>query len=355
MTTAAVSAEAKFSANFSLFNPDGLKVQFTIREDDQVKHFQLLQSQLDQLSRSGWRVTEPTGNTKQKLLHVVGWVLGEAEDKRAATFKPCVHLYAEYGEFKQATVYAEKLDELPIKIGAAKKWDGAAPDKASAAKRGVMNHCDFDVMLDPILQTDGNPKMNDKGFVQYKYGNVKGAAQTAPAANDGTDFTLADVEEQDPDLWKPNTYSKKPAAAAKPQAFVWPVSEEMLSIAAGVIQMNELQGDGAKLLTYITKQHHNSNGKRMSTSGTNKTTGKETGGQYGFIASLLDKRYGSNSHRMILSALCGEEITGDNAPGYAVKELIDWLAAPEESKVKLAALDQVVAFVKEVVKEVEEA
>lgn len=346
--------ESKFSANFSLFNSDGLKVQFTVREDDQVKHFQLLQSQLDQLSRAGWRVTEPTGNTKQKLLHVVGWVLGEAEDSRAAAFKPCVHLYAEYGKFKQATVYAEKLDELPIDISKARKWDGAAPDKDSAAKRGVMNTCSFDVMLDPILAPDGNPKTNDKGFTQYRYGNVKSAASAALAANDGTDFTLADVEEQDPDLWKPNTYSKKPAAA-KPQAFVWPVSDEMLSIAAGVIQMNELQGDGAKLLTYITKQHHNSNGKRMSTSGTNKTTGKETGGQYGFIASLLDKRYGSNSHRMILSALCGEEITGDNAPGYAVKELIDWLAAPEESKVKLAALDQVVAFVKEVVAEVEEA
>lgn len=349
--------ESKFSANFKLYNSDGLAVQFTVREDDQAKHFQLLQSQLEVLSRSGWRVTEPTGNTKQKLLHVVGWVLGEAEDRRSAGFRPCVHLYAGYGEFKQCTVYVEKLDELPIDISKARKWDGAAPDKASAAKRGVMNHCDFDVMLDPILQTDGNPKMNDKGFVQYKYGNVKGAASAAPAANDGTDFTLADVEEQNPDgdLWKPNTYSKKPAAAAKPQVFVWPVSDEMLSIAAGVIQMHELQGEGAKLLTYITKQHHNSNGKRMSTSSTNKTTGKETGGQYGFIASLLDKRYGSNSHRMILSALCGEEITGDNAPGFAVKELIDWLAAPEESKVKLAALDQVVAFVKELVAELEES
>jgi hypothetical protein len=346
--------ESKFSANFSLFNMDGLKVQFTVREDDQAKHFQLLQSQLDQLSRSGWRVTEPTGNTKQKLLHVVGWVLGEAEDKRAATFKPCVHLYAEYGEFKQATVYAEKLDELPIKIGAAKKWDGAAPDKASAAKRGVMNHCDFDVMLDPILAPDGNPKMNDKGFVQYKYGNVKGAAPAASAANDSTDFTLADVEEQDPDLWKPNTYSKKPTAAAKPQAFVWPVSEEMLSIAAGVIQMHELQGEGARLLTYVTGLHHNSKGK-MSVIGTNKVTAKETGGQYGFIVGLLDKRYGSSSHGMILSALCGEEITSANPPGFQVKELIDWLVAPEENKVKLAALDQVVAFVKEVVAEVEEA
>jgi len=349
MTTAAVSAEAKFSANFSLFNPDGLKVQFTVREDDQAKHFQLLQSQLDQLTRSGWRVTEPTGNTKQKLLHVVGWVLGEAEDKRAATFKPCVHLYAEYGEFKQCTVYVEKLDELPIDISKARKWDGAAPDKASAAKRGVMNHCDFDVMLDPILAPDGNPKMNDKGFVQYKYGNVKGAAPAAPAANDGTDFTLADVEEQDPDLWKPNSYSKKPAAA-KPQAFVWPTDSEMLGIAAGTIQMNELQGEGANILTYVTRLHHNSKGK-MTTSGTNKE-GRQTGGQYGFVSSLLDKRYGANSHRMILSALCGEEITGENPPGFAVKELIDWLLAPESSKAKLDALDQVEQFLRGVIVEV---
>jgi len=347
--------ESKFSANFSLFNSDGLKVQFTVREDDQAKHFQLLQSQLDQLSRAGWRVTEPTGNTKQKLLHVVGWVLGEAEDRRSAGFKPCVHLYADYGEFKQCTVYVEKLDELPIDISKARKWDGAAPDKASAAKRGVMNHCDFDVMLDPIMLQDGNPKTNDKGFVQYKYGNVKGAVAAAPAADDGTDFTMDDVQEQDPngDLWKPNDYSgsKKPAAK-KAQEFVWPVDGEMLGIAAGTIQMNELQGIGARLLTYITKQHHDSNGKKMSASGTNKTTGKETGGQYGFIASLLDKRYGANSHRMILSALCGEEITGENPPGFQVKELIDWLLAPESSKAKLDALDQVEQFLRGVIVEV---
>lgn len=339
---------------FSLFDSNSLRVTFE-QEHDSVQQFQ---HALGGMLQGGWTVTEPVGNAKEKIMHITGWVLTETEDKRLAKFMPSVLLFSDYGEYAQVTVFHENLSQLSSVIETmrnAKKWDSGGITRGIAQKKGYMNQCSFDAVLEPKLDLDGNPKTNAKGYVQYKFSRVKGAAPAAQAANDGTDFTLADVEEQNPDgdLWKPNTYSKKPAAA-KPKAFEWPINDEMLSIAAGVIQMNELQGDGARLLTYVTGLHHDSKGK-MTDRGTNKTTGKETGGQYGFIASLLDKRYGNNSHRMILSALCGEEITSASTPGYGVKEIIDWLVAPEENKVKLAALDQVVAFVKEVVAEVEEA
>lgn len=333
---------------FSLFDSNSLRVTFE-QEHDSVQQFQ---HALGGMLQGGWTVTEPVGNAKEKIMHITGWVLTETEDKRLAKFMPSVLLFSDYGEYAQVTVFHENLSQLSSVIETmrnAKKWDSGGITRGIAQKKGYMNQCSFDAVLEPKLDLDGNPKTNAKGYVQYKFSRVKGAAPAAQAANDGTDFTLADVEEQDPDLWKPNTYSKKPAAA-KPQVFVWPTDSEMLGIAAGTIQMNELQGEGANILTYVTRLHHNSKGK-MTTVGTNKE-GRQTGGQYGFVASLLDKRYGANSHRMILSALCGEEITGENPPGFAVKELIDWLLAPESSKAKLDALDQVEQFLRGVIVEV---
>lgn len=349
MTTA---AEAKFSANFKMFNVDGLAVQFTVREDDQQKHMALLQAQLDTLTRNGWRVTEPTGNLKPRILHVTGWVKGTAENKRDATFQPCAHLYADYGEYKQCTVYHERLSELPVDGKAAKTWDGAAPDKATAAKRGVMNHCAFDVILEPIILPDGNPKVNEKGYTQYKFGGVKAAALEPEPK-----ISMDSVGEMDPDpgLWEKNNGNGKAAKQngkpVKPAEFVWHVDDEWLGIAAGIIQMGELTGKPADLVTYITKLHNESNGKPISVS---NAEGKGSG-QYGFLVSLLDKRYGKDSHRMILSCLCSTPVTGDTPPGWKVKELLEWLKDAEANQPKLVHLDTLVEFIKGVVVETEAA
>lgn len=339
MTT---TTEAPFSANFAMFNVDGLKVQFTVRADEQPKHMALLQSQLDTLLKAGWRVTEPTGNSKPKTVHITGWVKGTAENKQKAQFEPCVHLYADYGDFKQCTVYMERLQELPLDLKLAKTWDGAAPDKASALKRGVMNHCSFDVILEPVLLPDGNPKVNDKGYTQYKFGGVKGAApQPAP------EIDMSKVGEMNPDpnadLWQPSP--PRPAELKKQAAkgFTWPTDEDMLGIASGTLQMgDEVPSEAMRVVVYFNKLHHSSDGKTLST-----TSANGRNGQYGFLAGMLDKKYGDGSHSMILSALCGVSITQENPPGWKVKELLDGLLAPDTYKEKLDCLDKVAAFVKQ--------
>lgn len=175
------------------------------------------------------------------------------------------------------------------------------------------------------------------------------------------EFTMSDVGELNPnppdDLWKPNEYpqngnGKANGKPAKPAEFVWHVDDEWLGIAAGIIQMGELTGKPADMVTYFTKKHNESD-KSMSTS--NKD-GKGSG-QYGFLVSLLDKRYGKNSHRMILSCLCSTPITGDNPPGWKVKDLLDWLQKPDEevAKTALTHLDTLVEFIKGVVVETEAA
>ena len=174
--------EKNFSANFSLFNGDGLKVQFTVREDDPDRHMQILSAYLDHQLKAGWRVVEPIGNARPKTVRIVGWVLSSAEDKRTATYKPCVHCYAPYGDFKVITVYHERIGELPIDISQATVWDGAAPDRETALKRGVMNSCDFEILIEPVLDSDGVPLLTEKGNPKTRFGGVKGAVHVPPMA-----------------------------------------------------------------------------------------------------------------------------------------------------------------------------
>ena len=141
-----MTEEKKYSANFKLFNVEGLQVQFTVRADDSREHLQNLTAYLSALTGDGWRVSEPTGDLRPRFLRVAGWVRDESEDKQAGGFRPCVHLYGQHGDFKQTTVYYERLNELSLDLGSAKKWDGAAPDRASAQKRGFWNECDFEVV-----------------------------------------------------------------------------------------------------------------------------------------------------------------------------------------------------------------
>lgn len=176
-----MSDEKKYSANFKLFNIEGLQVQFTVRADDAREHMTQLGVYLSALTGDGWRVSEPTGDLRPRTLRVAGWVRAESEDKQAGGFRPCVHLYGQHGDFKQVTVYFERLNELSLDLGAAKKWDGAAPDRASAQKRGFWNECEMEVILEPMLDYDGNPLRSEAGRVRYKFGGVKAAGHRGPS------------------------------------------------------------------------------------------------------------------------------------------------------------------------------
>ena len=50
--------EAPYSVNFVMFDPDGLRMQFTVRRDTEGDHVQAVASYVEKLKRDGWRVTE---------------------------------------------------------------------------------------------------------------------------------------------------------------------------------------------------------------------------------------------------------------------------------------------------------
>lgn len=318
---------------WALFNPDGLRVEFT----DTFGSLQQFAASLQGMQAAGWKVTEPVGNAKEKVARITGFVLASSEDKKLGKYMPSVLLFSDYGQYAQATAYHEHLEQLPVDLAAKgiKTWDGAGITRDDASKKGYMNKCDFEIILTPKLNMDGEPVTNEKGYVQYKFGSVKGAGSPAPLER-VADFSMNDVEEMNPDgdLF---------------DVFKWHKDEEWLQIAAGIIQMGELKGDAARLVTYCIKLHSESGSKYLSTV---SATGSGSG-QYGLLVSRLDGRYGSDSHRMILSALCATPITKENPPGWKVKELLDWLVKPEDNKTKISILDQVVEFIKDVVIEIE--
>lgn len=61
--------------------------------------------------------------------------------------------------------------------------------------------------------------------------------------------------------------------------------------------------------------------------------------QYGYLVSLIDKRYGKNAHYAILSYVCGARVSKNNLPGEKMKVLIDWLSKPEDNTLKIELLD----------------
>lgn len=183
--------EGKFSAYFRMYNVEGLQVNFTVRADDAASHLDELGRYLVALKRQGYRVTEPVGDARPKLLQVVGFVVGTYEDKQRGQYMPCVHLYGQYGDFKQITVYTEKLALLPVKWEDAKVYDSTAPDRETARKRGYWHDCNFVAVLEPMLDQDGNPLTTDKGNIRYKFAGVHGA--------DPDSIHVDDVPELDPD------------------------------------------------------------------------------------------------------------------------------------------------------------
>jgi len=123
---------------------------------------------------------------------------------------------------------------------------------------------------------------------------------------------------------------RKAKAAGGP--FVWPTDDEALEICTGLANSPDCDADMGVLL----HEFH------ALAEGSTKAMSEK---QYGFLVSLLDKRY-NGGHNAILSALTGMIINSNFIPGWKVKELIDWLKDEATNAQKLATLDSLVDALK---------
>ena len=175
-----MTTEALYSANFKLWHPDRVQVQFTVRSDE-PGFADKVSAEIAAILSRGYVAEEPLPQEGEKLQDVCGWVLGEYKDKDSGQFKPCVYLYAERLEFKIATVYPEKFEELPI-VRQGKLCEGPAPTLDLARQKGYFNPAQFRIALVPQIDYGtGEPRRSEKGKVLYKFGRVVGASAPQPA------------------------------------------------------------------------------------------------------------------------------------------------------------------------------
>jgi len=161
-----------YTAYFKLYTPGGIQVSFGVGAEAQEDHLGRLVHYMERLTGLGFLPQMPGLEEGEKLEEVDAWVLG-------ATSKgePCIFLYAAAHQlqFRVATVYVEKLPELPFKVNGARHWDGdAAPTRDSAEKKGYLQTVPpFKVVMEPRgLTDDGKPT--------WRFARVHGAA--APSA-----------------------------------------------------------------------------------------------------------------------------------------------------------------------------
>lgn len=165
--------EYAFGASFRLYGRDGLNVLFTVRADDAAAHIDLLETHLDLLEAIGYTVNLPGTEPGEQVEEVSAWVLGKTSRGDA-----CVYLYSanEALQWKVATVYVEKMDQLPFATSG-NPWLGSAPKRDMAQQEGVLHTtAPFKIVLKPTGE------VTDSGRPMTKFDRVLDARPAAPAS-----------------------------------------------------------------------------------------------------------------------------------------------------------------------------
>lgn len=286
---------------FTVFDRTGAPFNFQIAADG-VSAFEAEKGAL--LDR-GYALTPPPEGMEPQSVRVTGWVLGEANDKYAGRFMPCVYLYGEKEalQFAAATVYHERLGELPVKVEGAKVWNGAAPKRQEAKQRGFFRTCDFVIELVPEIDyATGQPRRSEKGNIRYAYSRVLGeSAQGEPGGTDQGEPEDVDFYPDQPLPTFATLYREKGSEFSEPER----------KIIAKLIEMD--QGSDGPLKPPVYKQ----------------------------LRKDLDAAVGRDWGLPVLECCLGRSIKADTLPGDRVGAVSTWLLDPTRGDAVKAALQAI--------------
>lgn len=94
---------------------------------------------------------------------ICGYVVGETSNGEV-----CVFLYQDQFEYKRYTLYKEDAHLLPDKWPTKAEWQGAAPTLDMARKKGVLHEKRFMLPVTPVVDSEGNIKRNERGYIVYR-------------------------------------------------------------------------------------------------------------------------------------------------------------------------------------------
>lgn len=162
----------KYSAYLKLYGKEGMQVNFTVNGSDLDQFTAELGDLVDMMlsDEQGFSITPESIKPGEKLQEVDSWLLGETSEGQS-----CIHLYKMPLQWKVATIYEERMKDVPIDIKGKKAWPGTAPEREVAEKKGYLNSCNFTIVLTPT------GKMTDSGKPVMKFDRTVGYGATAPA------------------------------------------------------------------------------------------------------------------------------------------------------------------------------
>ena len=155
----------KYSAYLKLYGKDGLQVNFTVNGSDLDLFTAELGDLVDMMlgDEQGFSITPEGVKPGERLQEVDSWLLGETSEGQ-----PCIHLYKTPLQWKVATIYEERIKDVPIDIKGKKAWPGTAPEREVAEKKGYLNECNFTIVMVPT------GKMTDNGKPIHKFDRTVG-------------------------------------------------------------------------------------------------------------------------------------------------------------------------------------
>lgn len=170
-------AEAPFSANFKLFDPEGVQVQFTVRAVSADEHLSNLTTYRSALAAQGFAPSEPTA-PEGKVEEIGAYVRGFTK-----AGQPLAWLYSakEVFKYRVTTVYEEDLPALPFQVEGPTSYPTgvAAPERQTAeANKALVKVSPFKV----VLIENGQ---DEKGRTKYKFSHVAGQAPKNGNGNNG--------------------------------------------------------------------------------------------------------------------------------------------------------------------------
>lgn len=137
-----------YTAYFILFHASGVQVSFGVAANDPAEHRQRLDGYLADLMTDGYTVQAPGLEPGEEIESIDAYVRGETSKG-----DPCLYLYsANHGlQWRIATVYVERFDDMPFAVSEAQTWPGdAAPARDSAAQKGyLVSVPPFEIVLEP--------------------------------------------------------------------------------------------------------------------------------------------------------------------------------------------------------------
>jgi len=210
-----------YSASFDLYHPTGLRLRFSVAADEATDHRGRLGGYINSLMHDGYSATVPGLEPGEEKETVDGWVLGETSKEEA-----CVYLYSVNAglQYRIATVYVERIPELPFKVHGAKSWPGAAPTREMAtAKKFLQMVPAFDIVMKP------SGKMTDAGRPITRFDRIDGLPAPAPASvartqRNDVEELLRDVDEVEAKHHGYNADAEWEEWQGAVDAYLWAVS-----------------------------------------------------------------------------------------------------------------------------------